>query len=55
MNAQVYSVPGQTEGRMKAYLEWQAYIYPLDYLFHVGVMSTIIKVLIILFLLCLWE
>ena len=24
MNAQVYSVPGQTEGRRKAFLEWKS-------------------------------
>ena len=24
MSAQVYSVPGQTEGRMRAFLEWKS-------------------------------
>ena len=51
MSAQVYFVPGQTEGRSKTFLEWKSIdlsheLYPLD----VGVMLTIIKVLINLFL-----
>ena len=33
----------------------QAQIYPLNYLLHMGVMLTIIKVFIILFLFCQWE
>ena len=48
MSAQLYSVPGQTEGRMKAFLEQgnaQSYLYVE------GVMLTIIKELIIPFLL----
>ena len=33
MSAQVYSVPGQTKGRKKAFLEWEkAYSYPINYL-----------------------
>ena len=42
MSAQVYSDFGQTERRRKAFL---------NFLLHVGVMLTIIKVFIILFLL----
>ena len=48
MSGQVYSIPDQTEGRRKAFLEWT---YPLNYLLHVGVMLTIKKVLVILSLL----
>ena len=40
MSAQVYYVPGQTEGRRKAVLEWKD--YPINYLLHVGIMLTII-------------
>ena len=29
MNAQVYSVPGQTERRKKAFLEWENAVLPL--------------------------
>ena len=36
MSAQVYSVPGQTEGRGKAFLEWTSIDSPLNYLLHVG-------------------
>ena len=56
MSAQVYSVPGQSEGR-KGGSSWngKAKTYPINHLLHVGVMLTIIKVFIILFLLCLWE
>ena len=51
MSDQVYSVPGQTEGRKKTFLEWKSIdlsheLYPL----HVGVMLTIIKVFFTLFL-----
>ena len=51
MSAQVYSVPGQTEGRSKAFLEWKS----ID-LFHElsrtrGAMLIVIKVFITLFLL----
>ena len=52
MSAQVYSVPGQSEGR-KGGSSWngKAKTYPINHLLHVGVMLTIIKVFIILFLL----
>ena len=50
MSAQIYSITGQTESRRKAFLEWKT--IDLSYkLTHVGVMLTIIKVFIILFLL----
>ena len=50
MNAQVYSVLGQIEGRRKAFLEWKK--IDLSYLLHrVEVMLTVTKVFIILFLL----
>ena len=68
MSARLYSVSGQTEGIKKAFLEWTSIDLskpsklsiwlsklPLNYLFHVGVMLTIKKVFIVLFLLCLWE
>ena len=46
--AQVYSVPGQTEGRREAYLEWTSK-YPLNlYLLLVRVMLTIVEMFIIL-------
>ena len=51
MSAQVYPVPGQTEGRSKAFLEWKSIDVSINYLLHVGVMLTIIKVVINLFLL----
>ena len=49
MNDQVYSVPGQTEGKRKAFFEWKSVnlSYVMNY---VGLMLTIIKVFIILFL-----
>ena len=34
MSAQVYSVPGQTEGRSKAFLKWKSVDVPHDYLLH---------------------
>ena len=35
MSAQVYSVPGQTEGKGKAFLEWgKAESYPINHLLH---------------------
>ena len=43
------------KGEGRPFWSGQAYIYPLNYLLHVGVMLNIIKVFIILFLLCLWE
>ena len=45
MSARVYSVPGQPEGRSKAFTEWTSTEL------RVGVILTIIKVLIDLFLL----
>ena len=48
MSAQVYSFPGQTEGRRKAFLEWGN---PQSYLWGEGLMLSIIKVHIVLFLL----
>ena len=52
MSTQVHSTPGQTEGRKKAFLDGKAQTYPMKYiLHHVGVMLTIIKVFLILFLL----
>ena len=53
MSAQVHSVPGQTVSRRKAFLEWKSIAmakHPVNYLLHVGVMLTIAKVFIILFL-----
>ena len=41
------------EGRL--FWSGQAKMYPLNYLLHMGVTLTIIKVFIILFLICLWE
>ena len=45
MSAQLYSVPGQTERRGKAFLEWGKYFTLVE-----GVISTIIKAFIILLL-----
>ena len=42
MSAQVYSVPGQTEGRSNAFLEWKSIDLSHNYLLHVGVMLNII-------------
>ena len=52
MSAQVCSVPGQTEGRGKAFLEWKSIdlSYKLLHLLQLWVMLTIIKVFINLFL-----
>ena len=55
MFTQLYSAPGQTGGRKKAFLEWTSIDLSLNYLFHVRVILAIIKVFIILFLLCLWQ
>ena len=45
MSAQVYSVPGQTEGRPKAFLGWKSIdLSHKLYLIHVGVMLTIVSV-----------
>ena len=55
MSAQVYSVPGQTEGRTKSFFGPEKHrLIPyisLNFLLHVGVMLAIIKVFINLFLL----
>ena len=53
MSAQVYSAPGQTEGRSKTFLEQKSIdlSHELSLTLHVGVILTIIKVLINLFLL----
>ena len=51
MSAQVYSVPGQTEGKRKIFFEWKSIDLSYELSFHVGLMLTIIKVFIILFLL----
>ena len=48
MSAQVYSVTGQTEGRMKIFLEWKSIDLSSK---HVEVMLTIIKEFIIFLLL----
>ena len=53
MNAQVYSVPGQTEGRRKAFLEWTSIDLSSKLSLTCG--GNVIKVLIIIFLLFLWE
>ena len=46
MSTQAYSVPGQTEGRSKAFLEWKSIdLFHEQYLLHVGVMLTIMKVI----------
>ena len=51
MSAQVYSVPAQTEGRRKAFLEWKSIDSSYELSVTCGIMLTIIKVFIILFLL----
>ena len=52
MSAQVYSVPGQIERpNGRPFRTGKAYIYPLNYILYMGVMLTIMKVFIILFLL----
>ena len=50
MSEQIYSVPGQTEGRRRLFLGCKRIHLSYD-LLHVGVMLTIIKVFIILSLL----
>ena len=42
MGAQVYSVPGQTEGTRKAFWNGKAQTYPLNYILQKGVMLAII-------------
>ena len=51
MSAQVYSVPVQTEGRSKASLEWKSKDLSHELSITFGLMLTIIKVFINLFLL----
>ena len=41
MSAQVCSVPGQTDGRGKAFFEWgKTYSYPINYLLHEGTFNV---------------
>ena len=51
MSAQVYSVPDQTEGRTKAFLEWKSIDLSYNLSLTCGVILTIINVFITLFLL----
>ena len=51
MSAQVYSVPGQTEGRRKAFLEWAGIDLSSKVSLTCGGNVSIIKVFVILFLL----
>ena len=51
MSAQVYSVPGQTEGRSKAFLEWKSIDLSHELSLTRGVMLIVIKVFITSFLL----
>ena len=52
MSAQVYSPPGQAEGRRTAFLEWKTIdLNSMNNLLHVRVILNVIKVCIILFLL----
>ena len=52
MSAQVYSPPGQVEGRSAAFLEWKTIdLNSMNNLLHVRVILNVIKVCIILFLL----
>ena len=55
MSIQVYSVPGQTEVRRKAFLERTSIDLSSILYLKCGVMFATIKVFIILLLLCLWE
>ena len=50
MSAKVYYVPGQTEGRRKAFLVWESIDLSSKLSLNVGVMLTITKLFIILFL-----
>ena len=51
MSVLVYSVPGQTTGRRKAFLEWKSIDLSSELSLPCGSILTIIKVFIILFLL----
>ena len=55
MSAWLYSVLVQTEGKGSFLWSGQPYIYPLNYLLHMGVMLIFTKVFIILFLLCIFK
>ena len=54
MSAQVYSVPGKTEGRRKAFLEWTSIVLSSKLSLTCGGNVNYYKMFIILFLLCLW-
>ena len=43
------------KGERSPFYREQTWIYSLNYLLHAGVMLTIIKVFIVLFVLCMWE
>ena len=50
-----FQMSAQVKWERRPFWSGQAQIYLLNYLLHMGVMLTIIKVFIILFVLCLWE
>ena len=50
MSAQVYSFLAKLKGEGRPFWNVKAYTYLINYLLHVGVLLTIIKVFIILFL-----
>ena len=50
MSAQGYSVSGQTEARTEAFLEWKRNDLSYELSLTVGIMLTVIKVFIMLFL-----
>ena len=54
MSAQVYSVPGQTEGKKEGLFRMEKHTL-MNYLLHVGLTLTVMKVFIILFLLVRTE
>ena len=49
MSSKVYSASAKLKEEGRPYWSGQAQIYPLNYLLHVKVMLTIVKVFIILF------
>ena len=51
MNALVYSVPSQTEGKRKTFFEWKSIDIPSELSVTCGVNIDYIKVFIILFIL----
>ena len=53
MSAQVYSVPGQTEGRRKAFLEWKSIDLSYELPLTCGGIISIIKMFIILRNICI--